>query len=205
MTDLRITSDPHLGHRLVSELRGFASIREHDDRIIHNLARDATEQTIWWFLGDIAFGDKAAGLRRLRDEVPGRKRLVLGNHDPLHPALGRGVAWTEWTDVFEQIHLHGKIRHDGFRFLASHFPYDGDHTREERFDQWRLRDHGAVLLHGHTHGAERVTRSREGSLQVHVGLDAWHLRPVTMADILDELGRHEDLGRIRNRTTGIAM
>ncbi|MEL4356919.1 MULTISPECIES: metallophosphoesterase family protein [unclassified Luteococcus] len=205
MADIRITSDTHLGHRLVAGLRGFDDVAAHDDRIIGNLAEGATEDTVWWFLGDIVFGDRPAGLRRLREQVPGRKRLVLGNHDPIHPYYARQADWEPWRETFEQIHLHAKIRHDGFRLLLTHFSYEGFHPNDDRFAQWRLRDNGAVAVHGHTHGQERTTRSTQGSLQVHVGLDAWHLRPVTPDEILADLARHEDLSSLRSRQTNLRL
>ena len=57
--------------------------------------------------------------------------------------------------------------------LLSHFPYDGDHTTTDREQQYRLRDLGLPIVHGHTHAAKIVTRSQEGTLQVHVGWDTW--------------------------------
>lgn len=44
--------------------------------------------------------------------------------------------------------------------------------------QYRLRDEGRWLLHGHTHQPERI-RGRE----IHVGLDAWDLAPVNEGTI----------------------
>ena len=67
----------------------------------------------------------------------------------------------------------------------SHFPYDGDHVEGgDRATQWRLHDEGVILLHGHTHSADRVSLSRAGTTQIHVGLDAWGLRPVALGQAL---------------------
>ncbi|WP_051265718.1 metallophosphoesterase family protein [Nakamurella lactea] len=45
--------------------------------------------------------------------------------------------------------------------------------------EYRLRDEGNWLLHGHTHSSEKVTSSRE----IHVGLDAWDLGPVEVGAV----------------------
>lgn len=184
MADVRLTADLHLGHPKVARERGFASVAAHDDAVLGNLAKGASERTLLWVLGDVVFGpDKAGLLRRLRDEVPGRKRLVLGNHDKLHPAVAPNADWGAWSDVFEQVHTMAQVKHDGKVLLLSHFPYDGDHTDESRFDQWRLRDMGDALAHGHTHASQRTSRSANGTVQVHVGLDAWRLRPAALHDV----------------------
>lgn len=192
MPDIRITSDPHLGHPKVAELRGFDSVEAHDDTILRNLARGATDKTLTWILGDVVFGSpqhKLSGLARLRDEVPGHKRLVLGNHDPLHPAVKQNADWGPWLEVFEQIHTAAQVKHDGHTLLLSHFPYDGDNDhradgdQSDRFEQYRLRDLGAVLLHGHTHASTVLSTSAAGTPMVHVGLDAHQLRPVPLGMI----------------------
>jgi calcineurin-like phosphoesterase family protein len=41
-----------------------------------------------------------------------------------------------------------------------------------------MRDCGAPIIHGHTHSPEQVSFSNEGTIQVHVGVDAWDFTPV---------------------------
>lgn len=66
----------------------------------------------------------------------------------------------------------------------SHFPYTGDSHDKPRFDQIRPKDDGKVLLHGHTHQSNVVTRSAKGTLQVHVGVDSWDYFPVSLEAVL---------------------
>jgi len=54
-----------------------------------------------------------------------------------------------------------------------------DNAPGPRYLEYRLRDEGHWLLHGHTHAAERVTSARE----IHVSLDAWDLRPVEVGEV----------------------
>lgn len=66
-------------------------------------------------------------------------------------------------------------RINGVDALLSHYPYDGDHTQQTRYEAYRLRDTGLPLLHGHTHQSEQITRSMlTGAPQIHVGWDSWH-------------------------------
>jgi calcineurin-like phosphoesterase family protein len=67
---------------------------------------------------------------------------------------------------------------NGVNVLLSHFPYAADRG-PARYMQYRLRDEGEWLLHGHTHGKERFHDQRE----IHIGVDAWDLRPVPVEDI----------------------
>jgi calcineurin-like phosphoesterase family protein len=50
----------------------------------------------------------------------------------------------------------------------------------------RLPDHGAVLIHGHTHSTgSPVSRSKSGTLQILVGVDAWGFRPVHSEEVAE--------------------
>lgn len=184
MGETWLTSDLHLGHAKVAELRGFRSVKEHDLAILNNIARKAQAGDDLWVLGDVALGGWREALAKLR-WLPCNKHLVLGNHDRAHPMHSRGHAYVkEYAAVFDTVQVAGRIRD----VLLSHFPYDGEgSTRpdaEDRHTQWRLRDEGAVLAHGHTHDPIKVRSSKLGTPMIHVGLDAWGLAPVTIASVL---------------------
>lgn len=89
-----------------------------------------------------------------------------------------------YLEVFASVQQSARRTLAGHRLLLSHFPYlgaeQGDDDRGARFDQWRLPDRGAWLLHGHTHSAQRLSASRN----IHVGLDAWGLAPVSIDAIV---------------------
>ena len=177
------TSDLHLGHALVSKLRGFDSIADHDATIIDNINSTVTPQDTLWVLGDMAMGgwaDTIQQCQRIHSDI----HVVLGNHDRPAPNMTNGHK-----------HLLRFLTLGGFSsaqtiatvgsFLLSHYPYDGDHTDEDRFDHLRPVDTGRTLLHGHTHSSDVVSYSRRGTLQLHVGLDAHGLRPVSLTTIKD--------------------
>lgn len=187
MPQIFLSTDTHLGHPFLSRLRGYSSVAEHDEAIIRNIWRRTRGEGILFLLGDLVLGpadEKVGRLERLAglaDEV----HVVLGNHDRPHPGNGNGHAHIgAWSRIFTSVQTVTSIRHEGRTILLSHFPYDGEgatrEDHEDRFTQWRVRDEGRLLLHGHLHDTVKFRRSAAGSPMVHVGLDAWGLAPVSL-------------------------
>jgi calcineurin-like phosphoesterase family protein len=162
-------SDWHFNHDFVAGTRGFASAEEHDEALIERINQVVTKRDTLWVLGDVFMGSVSAGLEKVA-RVNGAKRLVLGNHDAAHPMHRKSTTHVRrFLDAFDSVHLHEELRLPGGRkVLLSHFPYAGDHGDREgdRYPQWRLRDEGAWLFHGHVHDAW----SRNGR-QINVGVD----------------------------------
>lgn len=182
MANVFFTSDLHLGHDYVARVRGFADAARHDVAIVANWSAAVRPDDHVWILGDLAASSPAYALGVLAG-LPGVKHLVLGNHDRAHPmhrdAYRQQAAY---LDVFASVQASARRRIQGREVLLSHFPYDRDRD-EFRFAQWRLADLGVPLLHGHTHGTERLSRSARSTPEIHVGLDAWDLAPVPLATV----------------------
>lgn len=172
------TSDLHFGHRLVAEHRGFGEdITAHDSTLMHNWRKVVKNEDQVWVLGDISVSSPTYALSILAD-LPGHKHLISGNHDgchPMHRDSHKRVG--QYLEVFESVQPFARRRVLGQEVLLSHFPYSKDRG-EARYTQYRLRDEGRWLLHGHTHGPER----REGK-EIHVGVDAWDMKPVPISTI----------------------
>lgn len=188
-----ITSDLHLGHGKVAKLRGFDSVQAHDELVINRWNYHVRGNSpIVYVLGDVMMGDRDRG-RKLLKCLRGELHLILGNHDRAAPNNKNGHRHIEGMgDAWAGVTTSASISYNGQKFLMSHYPYDGDSQEESRFDQWRLRDLGTPLLHGHVHSDEVVTYSNLGTPQFHVGLDAWKLAPVPLSRIrvlLEELGK----------------
>ncbi|GAA2230432.1 metallophosphoesterase family protein [Herbiconiux moechotypicola] len=182
------TSDLHLGHRRVSEIRGFGDVEEHDAAVADGWKSVVRPDDTVYVLGDVAMGGFDAALAKIR-ALPGTKRLIAGNHDPVHPmhrTAPREIQRERWTSTFESIQPFARRRVAGIEFLLSHFPYaewgDGPERGEARHLQYRLPDLGGLLLHGHTHGRERL-HGRE----LHVGVDAWGFVPVSDEIVTEHL------------------
>ena len=231
---IRYTSDLHFNHPMVAGLRGFdpklnmngkvrGDVEAHDRVIIENFNHGVREDDLTIIAGDFALNWK--GVEDKLAQLKGRIVLVNGNHDVTSSIHKDG--WkrqAEWIGKgkFEAIVDFMPRRSGNREFLISHYPYEGEGNRnfeQDRCIQFRLRDEGMWLLHGHTHSKEKVTpweekdcfycglKVSEGCTdqeprpvrQIHVGLDAWDLRPAGEQEILDLMnsldGKQEELVR----------
>ena len=141
-----------------------------------------------WHLGDFDMNGKDKALALL-PRLNGHIALISGNHDKTHPLMHTNPV---------KLNLHrARYLAAGFQFVAefaqtkiagqvvnlSHFPYTGDSQIEgDRFNEWRLRDTGRWLIHGHTHDPDQ--RLHDGK-QIHVGMDAWECMPVSEDEVAD--------------------
>lgn len=186
------TADLHLGHRLVSRMRGFDDPSEHDEVVAERWRSVVSTEDAVWVLGDLAAVSTRRGIDDLLakvDVLPGTKHLIAGNHDPVHPMHRDAHRWQRrYLEVFDSVQAFSRRRigvtmpagqKSSQTVMLSHFPYRADHSATARYLQYRLRDVGDWLLHGHTHSPAQFTSSRE----IHVGLDAWELRPVELGEV----------------------
>lgn len=180
-------SDLHIGHRKVAETRGFGypdsncpvSIATYDHWLASMWDDVVHPDDHVWVLGDISAGGSAAQKHALQwmKERPGHKHLIAGNHDGCHPMHRDSHKWQPiYLSAFDSVQLAAKRRvpllNGHVSVMLSHFPYVGDRG-EDRYPEWRLRDRGYPVIHGHTHSDEVASRTPDGTLQVHVGIDAW--------------------------------
>lgn len=177
------TADHHFGHARINTLAGrpFDTVDDMNTALIDRWNTTVGPDDHVWVLGDFAMGRIADSLP-LAKKLNGHKFLIAGNHDRIHPSHGHTGdkldAWTaKYTDAGFTIVPHGPI-FPGIH--ASHFPFTGDHTDDDRHTAHRLPDDGNWLLHGHTHGMWR----KRGRM-IDVGVDAWNGFPVPWATIVD--------------------
>lgn len=110
--------------------------------------------------------------------------LVPGNHDRVWAGDKRRDRWwdrylTEGIDEIVDATTTVELA-DGTVVDLDHFPYVGDHMEEDRFREWRPKDRGRVLLHGHVHSSWR-TNGR----MINVGVDVWAYAPITEQRVVD--------------------
>ena len=202
------SSDTHFCHGLVAGKRGFASSAEHDDEVIRRWNSVVRAEDMVWHVGDVGLGNDTQVLERA-SRLNGRKHLVPGKHDRCWPGhTDSRKHQRRWLEVFESVQAFARVRLGARMVLLSHYPYEGDHTDEDRATQYRLRDEGRWLLHGHLHQQRRLgpdpryltmMNPLDGSglvsprgREVHVGLDAWDLRPASEADVIGVIRGYED-------------
>lgn len=191
------TSDTHFGHKNIVQYsnRPFDSVGHMNEAIIANWNAMVRDDDTVFHLGDVALGpwvEWDSILTRLN----GIKTLVVGNHERIFkgekPNAQAKFAeeYPKWFDYIFDNYTNFRLS-DGTLANLSHFPYDGDSHDGDRFTDYRLKDNGTVLIHGHTHAEfdqhgldARLSRSKRGTLQVHVGMDAWGYRPVSEEEVV---------------------
>ena len=187
------SADPHFGHRRICELasRPFTDITTMNEMLVAYWNSVVSPDDEAWILGDIALGPIMESLEYIH-RLNGAKYMVWGNHDRCFPGSKKSSGMTpeEWVGVYEAA---GFIDVEGETSLVlgskivvelSHFPYSGDSHDKDRWEEYRLTDYGITLLHGHTHSKKSVSRSKRGTLQINVGVDAWSFFPASEEAIL---------------------
>jgi len=80
MSTVRFISDLHLGHtNMVTGLRGFDSVEEHDEYIISQWNKVVDKRDVTYILGDVTMEKKYP--YPILGRLNGTKHVVLGNHD----------------------------------------------------------------------------------------------------------------------------
>lgn len=156
-------SDPHFGHDRIIELcnRPFDTIRQMDDTIIENIAAVVQPGDDLWIVGDFGFGRTAGQdgyLEGLFERLPGRKHLVVGNHD------GERVLALPWQSCNDMVEISDRTQ----KLVLCHYP----------MITWKHARRGALHLFGHVHKRWQGSRN-----SINVGVDVWDFHPVRLADI----------------------
>lgn len=196
-----LTADLHLGHGNIIEYTGrpYGGVIEMNNDLVRRYNEVVAPGDEVWIVGDLALGKLDFSLRWV-GEMNGTKYLVPGNHDRMFKCSGQKYADTVQryldagiAEVTEpELSLSTSDRSGTeVRFLLSHFPYAGDSRdgHEDRFAEYRPKDLGSYLAHGHVHG-----RWRKKGRMIDVGVDAWGGFPVsfeTVADVFSSSAENE--------------
>lgn len=198
------TADQHFGHaRLLelSEARGaaFETVSEMNSRLIHNWNSVVHPDDTVWVLGDVDMHGKDATLA-LIDQLVGTKILISGNHDSCWAGVRDGwknrdnylaAGFAAVLDFAVTTLPPLRPQAPATRVLLSHFPYAGDSREAEigdRYAQFRLRDEGIPLIHGHVHESFRERRTKKGTWGINAGVDWWNYTPVSAETLAQHFG-----------------
>lgn len=158
------TADPHFGHENIIRYcdRPFHSVSEMDAVIQSNYARRVGPDDDLWIVGDFGFGRASAAdgyLEGIFERIPGRKHLVVGNHDNDRV---RRLPWSSIHDIVG-------INDSGQKLVLCHYP----------MITWEGARKGAIQLFGHVHQNWMGSRN-----SINVGVDVWRLMPIRIGDIV---------------------
>jgi calcineurin-like phosphoesterase family protein len=160
---LWFTGDTHFGHGAQARRRGYDDLDKHDNDLVHKWNAVVGADDFVFHLGDFAYKCDAERLTRIFKRLNGRKHLILGNHDD-EKAATLGWAAPPTHRMLVQVGS-GEGQVD---LVLDHY---GGRT-------WYGSHHGAIQLYGHSHAALPATQQ-----SCDVGVDAWGLQPVHLADI----------------------
>lgn len=159
------TADTHFGHENIITYcdRPFSSAEEMDTAMIANWNSTVGTKDTVYVLGDFLFRNARYSCSQLLDRLRGRKVLIVGNHDPEDTRN-----CNRWISVYD----YRLMREHKKRFVLMHYP----------IESWQFMRHGAIHLHGHSHGNMRKIEGRTD-----VGVDCWNFTPVAMETLIDQV------------------
>lgn len=172
--DVWFTSDTHFGHENIIRFcnRPFRNAQEMNEELIHRWQETVPEDGIVFHLGDFAHGSS-----RLWNDIlcalPGRKYLILGNHDM--KCIRKG-----FMSHFEMVTQQMTICVGGQAIVLNHNPflcYGGSYR-----DVWQLFGHVHSSPASHT-GLDHPRLNRLFPLQYDVGVDNNDYRPISFAGV----------------------
>ncbi|UYW26308.1 metallophosphoesterase family protein [Methylorubrum extorquens] len=159
-----LTADTHLLHAGIIPAcrRPFSTIAEHDACLTEAWNATVAPGDTVYHLGDFAMSRDTDAIERAFRRLNGRKILIVGNHDK----RSRRLPWAEQHEGIYETTVEGR------HVVMCHYP----------MRSWPRAFRGSLHLYGHTHGALTGTTQ-----SCDVGVDVWSYRPVSLADILDQM------------------
>jgi calcineurin-like phosphoesterase family protein len=173
------TSDEHFGHANIISLcnRPFKDLDHMTDELIkrHNAKVDRRDKV--YHLGDFSF--KEQWNYSILPALNGRHFLVSGNHDKCHPCHKKAESARKrylqygFVEVWDETAMYV----DGRYVILNHLPYAGTQA-DPRYSQFRPKDEGDWLLHGHVHNGW----SSSGRM-INVGVDVRDFAPISLDEV----------------------
>lgn len=184
MANVFFTADTHFGHARVLEfepnLRPFASIEEHDEKLIENWNKVVRPHDLVWHLGDVYLGKDPTRFHEIMSRLNGTKKLVRGNHDTLQ--------LSNYANHFDEV--YGVWPKYGF--VMSHVPLHPDSVT-----RWGLNVHGHLHSHRVQDTMEGHIVSRNDPRYYCVSVEQRDLTPVSLDMIRKHVAIGKELGEIR--------
>jgi calcineurin-like phosphoesterase family protein len=173
--DTWFTSDQHYGHKniLVYAHRPFQDVAEMEDELVarHNALVKPTDIVIE--VGDFTFNERL--VTGLLKRLHGRHILICGNHDRAYRSHRSAAYWQKkYLEFgFAQVLQEYEVTMAGQSVRVDHMPYINDSERHVKYEEYRPKDDGRWLLHGHVHTAWKFCQK-----MINVGVDVWDYKPV---------------------------
>lgn len=160
--DTWLISDTHFGHKNI--IKYCNRPMNHEKVIVDNWNKLVKPTDDLLHCGDVTvfYGDNQKEWERITGQLPGNKKLILGNHDNRSQSYYRKLGFAVWQPFIQQF--------GGIRILFSHYP-----EFHQVNSNWDLNIHG----HSHTHKKKRWSK-----FHYNISIEHMNYQPVRLKDIL---------------------
>lgn len=172
-------SDCHFGHENVIRFDGrpFASVEEMDQAMMEYWRRRVQKDDEVYIIGDFCYRSQKGPVWYLQ-RLPGKKYLIIGNHDE------KTLKAPGALDYFEGIDKMMHVNDNGRQICLCHFP----------LAEWNAYHRGSFHLYGHIHNRLSDTclmmRSRQNAYNAAACINNY--MPSTLEEIAANNRRFEE-------------
>ena len=170
------TSDTHFGHQkeFLWAPRGFNSIEEHDEAIIHNWNEIVSPEDEVYHLGDVMLNDNEHGLECIK-RLNGKIHILIGNHD-----TDTRIELYKTCPNIVSIDDAKEVKIGKYYFWLCHYP-----TITANYDDDKPWAKHLINIYGHTHQQSKFYN--DNPYMYCVCLDAHDNYPVSLEQILKDI------------------
>ncbi|MBE5955643.1 MAG: hydrolase [Lachnospiraceae bacterium] len=171
MSNKYYISDLHFGHENVIRFdnRPFKSAGEMDYIMMENWCNRVQEEDEVYILGDFCYRAEKGPVWYLK-RLPGKKHLIIGNHDE------KTLKYPGALDYFESVDHIMQIDDKGKQICLCHYP----------MAEWTAYHRNSYHIYGHIHNRLSDTcllmRNRKNAYNAAACIN--HYRPSTLAEII---------------------
>lgn len=196
------SSDHYFGHENIIKYcnRPFNSVEKMNEEMINRWNSVVNKKDDVFYLGDFSLSKEY--IKSISQKLNGSKFIIPGNHDECHSSKCKNqkkvYEMIEFYKDYDFHYLGEKLIYElkdynlnlpksGLKVNLCHMPYFGDHTDTDRYENFRPRDDGKFLLHGHVHD-----KWKTNGRMINVGVDVWDFYPVSIEKIAKEIVKIKD-------------
>lgn len=194
MSGIFFTSDHHFGHANIIKYcdRPYDNVNEMNEDLIKRWNGAVGPSDLVYYLGD--FSMTLGAVERITPRLNGRKILIAGNHDHIHPYHGKSrkpEVLAANTKIYEDagwtiapLNMALWIEEGQVVVTLCHFPYASapDPSYKDKYTKYRPEDVSQWLLCGHRHLRSQEHLDRR---IIDVGVDANNYTPISLEYVLE--------------------
>lgn len=182
------SSDHHYFHENIIKYcnRPFGSVAHMNQELTRRWNEIVQPEDFVYYLGDFSLG-RIEVVEPIVKSLNGKKLLISGNHDRAHPTNKKPTPIARYIeagfiDVVLETTIDLTLNGRPQKVKLCHLPYAplADEEVDRRYLNYRPKDEGQLLLHGHVHCSWLVDVKRK---MFNVGVDLHNYYPWSVEDI----------------------